>query len=200
MGLIIWGTGRELENFIFELETYHKNVEVEFIATSGNYYFLNRYNVKTEKEFLVRKTFEFNSKIVLAFSDTEYLERKKQLEMTGYREFDDFIGYRMYGKKICVINANCYLSFIKKFLNENDEFRKVYGIYPLPPIHDNQYNYIGDNVLQHADLFIHQDIRTDNMYSYKFSDEYTLKKIRSVKYFLLINLKMLNFLDKILLY
>lgn len=179
MGLVIWGEGRELENFIFELETNHKNADVECIATSGDYYFLNRYTVKGPSEFPVRKNMQFDSKIVIAVSDADYPARKTQLETMGYREFDDFIGYRMYAKKVCVINANCYLSFIKRFLNENTEFRKVYGIYPLPAIHENKFNYIGDNILAHADLYIHQDIRPDNVFGYKFSDEYTLSKLKS---------------------
>lgn len=178
MGLIIWGEGRELENFIFELETVHKNVEVDCIATDGDYYFLNRYNRKTGNEFPVRKTFSFESKIVICVQDSDYLTRKKQLEMLGYREFDDFIGYRMYGKKICLINANCYLGFIKKFLNENSEFRQAYGIYPLPAIHENKQDFIGDNILAHVDLYIHQNIKPDNAFGHKFSDEYTLERLR----------------------
>ena len=179
MGLIVWGEGRELENFIFELETYHKDVEIECIATTGDYYFLNRYNVKREGEFPVRKIMSFKHKIAIAVSDAEYPARKKKLEVIGYREFDDFIGYRMFNKKICVINANCYMSFIKKFLNENADFRREYGIYPLPPIHENKLGYIGDNILAHADVFIHQNIKEDNVFGEKFSDEYTFSRLRN---------------------
>jgi len=85
MGLVIWGEGRELENFIFELETNHKNADVECIATSGDYYFLNRYTVKGPSEFPVRKNMQFDSKIVIAVSDADYPARKTQLETMGYR-------------------------------------------------------------------------------------------------------------------
>jgi len=179
MSIIIWGDGRELENFIFELETSSRNVDINCIATDNDYYFLKRYNVKTEKEVLVGRTFQFTDKFVIATSDKEYLDRKRRLEDLGYREFDDFVGYRFFNKKICLINANCYMLFIKKFLNENAEFRSIYGIYPLPPIHENTKGYIGDAVLSHADLYIHQNIRLENMYGSRFSDEYTLSKLKS---------------------
>lgn len=177
MDIAVWGEGRALENFMFELKSDFPNTVVQYVASKENYYFLRGYKRKTEEEFLVKRDFLLNIKIVVAVSDKKYPEKKRQLEALGYKEFDDFIGYRMYGKKICVINANCYLFFIKRYLNENSEFRKYYGIYPTPPIHDNPDHAVGDNVLRHADLYIHQDIRNENTYGYKLSDEYTLSKI-----------------------
>lgn len=178
MSIVVWGEGRELENFIFEKETSLLGTQIEYIVSDRDYYFTRRYNRMLESTFLVKKDFLFNSKIIIAASDKEYRSKKRKLESLGYREFDDFIGYRWYGKKLCVINANCYMYFIKRYLNDNSEFRQVYGIYPNPPIHDNSDGCIDDNVLRHTDLFIHQNIRPDNIFGSKFADEYTLNRLK----------------------
>lgn len=67
---------------------------------------------------------------------------------------------------------------IKQVLEQNSEFRGEYGIYPVPAIHLNREKEIDNNVLRHTDLYIHQDIRKNNAFSDKLSDEYILPLLK----------------------
>lgn len=134
MKIVLWGEGKWIENAFFEVSrmSLEKNekIEIEYYISNEKIYFMDkdRYTYETAPQI--------NSKfIVLAFHDEKYLEIKKKLIKEGKTEFKDFIGYRMFNRKICVINANCYGIYVKQFLEENSEFRDVYGIYPIPPIH-----------------------------------------------------------------
>ena len=51
-------------------------------------------------------------------------------------------------------------------------------IWNLPPLHHHKLTQIPDELLSRCDLFIHQDIRPENPYGYKFSDEYTIPHLK----------------------
>lgn len=176
MKIVLWGEGKWIENAFFEVSRMSlekdEKIDIEYYISNEKIYFMDkdRYTYETAPQI--------NSKfIVLAFHDEKYLEIKKKLIKEGKTEFKDFIGYRMFNRKICVINANCYGIYVKQFLEENSEFRDVYGIYPIPPIHQNEEGIIDDNILKHTDLYIHQDIRKDNKISVYLSDEYIIPKL-----------------------
>ncbi len=57
------------------------------------------------------------------------------------------------------------------------EFDKWYEIIPIPMIHENDKGEIGDDILAMSDVYIHQDIRRENKFGFKLSDEYTLSKL-----------------------
>lgn len=101
-----------------------------------------------------------------------YQKIKRILEERGLEEYKNFIWAQELGKKLVIINANCYGSGVAEYLNECPEFVEQFCIHPIPFIHVNQEKEIACSLLQRADVYIHQDIRPDNGVGYKLSDEY----------------------------
>lgn len=176
-GIAIWGTGWEGEKFLFGLDRDKDiagKIRIEYAIDTyqkGEWHGLAIYTLKTAPK--VKEKF-----IVVAAVETTYLSIRKILLEEGFKEFDNFVWAPFYRKKICVINANCYGGALKEYLNDNIFFRREYGIYPVPAVHLNNEKEIPDDILKRADLYIHQDIRRDNSYGYKLSDEYTLPKLK----------------------
>lgn len=107
-----------------------------------------------------------------------YLEIREQLIQMEYREFDDFIPYQIFGKRMAVLYGNCHMSAIKVYLEGHKTFASKYGFYPFPMIQDyKNCNEDFGEVFSHCDLFLHQSIRKDNAYGEKFSSEYVLRSI-----------------------
>ena len=109
---------------------------------------------------------------ILVSSSVYYDEIKKQLEGYGLKEFEDFIIGASYDKKLAVVNGNCYRQIICHFLNSSKQFKKKYYIYDTRPVFEIGEEGLRDDLLQQCDLFIHQDIRENNLYGYRVSDNY----------------------------
>lgn len=116
--------------------------------------------------------------IIVAVSISSYKTIKRQLEQQGYVEFIDFIYWEWCQKKLCILHGNCHMAVIKSFLNSCANFFNNYCIYDNPPIYEMAEEKFSKEALENCDLFIHQDIRTDNRYGVELSDEYILKKIK----------------------
>lgn len=72
---------------------------------------------------------------------------KEQLEDYGLKEFDDFIYYEFFNKKIAVIHANCFGSAYMEYLNKSKDFTDIYALYPIPPIYLNKKRVIDDKTI-----------------------------------------------------
>lgn len=177
-GIVICGKGMWLENAIFEINRAIKNggekqFDLEYYISDDEltYVDIPRYSYKEAPDIDLKY-------LIIACHDKDYLEIKQRLIAKGKKEFDEFIGYRLFGKKVCVINANCYGFMVKQYLEQNSEFREIYGIYPVPAVHLNEQKAIDENVIKHTDLFIHQDIRKNNAISEKLSDDYIMPLLK----------------------
>lgn len=135
-------------------------------------------NYKTGKfyGFIIRRISDdyvnFKEYFILVSSPAFYDEIKKQLEGYGLREFEDFIIGMSYNKKLAVVNANCYREVICRYLNSSRQFQEKYYIYYTKPVFEAGQEGLREDVLCQCDLFIHQDIREDNLYGYRVSDKY----------------------------
>lgn len=116
---------------------------------------------------------------ILVSSPIYYFEIKKQLEEYGLKEFDDFVIGKSYHKKLVVVNANCYREVICQYLNSSKQFQKQYYIYHTKPVFEAGEEGIREDLLRQCDLFIHQDIREDNLYGYRVSDKYARSLLKS---------------------
>lgn len=118
-----------------------------------------------------------NHFIVVATREEVYMEIKEQLKELGYREFLDYAYYQHLGKKIAMLHGNCHMDVVKRFLLSSKQFKDRYCVYPNRLIQNIKEKCLNEEVLQNLDLFIHQDIRSDNCFGYKLSDEYILPKL-----------------------
>ena len=156
-------------------------------------YFLEDSGYKVEKVFDNYKEGEFHGKVIdklpqydelkkyfIFVSSKDYYEQlREQLEEMGLEEYKDF-SYCYEGiKKVVIINMNCYGSIITQFLNSSKLFKKTYYIHKIPLIQENEDGYISENLLKHCDVYIHQDIREDNKFGYRLSDDYINKKLKT---------------------
>ena len=124
-----------------------------------------------------KPSYKTNVFIIVALQ--QYFEVRSQLISMGYQEFIDFIPYQVYERKMAVAYGNCHMDAVKHYLESNKMFSKEYGFYPFPMIQDisltSDFDYM--NVLSHADLFLHQSVRENNMYSKEQSSKYMLTAV-----------------------
>lgn len=116
--------------------------------------------------------------IIVATSKAVYLDISMQLAEKGLLEFGDYIYYEWMYKKIVLLHGNCHISIVAELLCSSASFCHSYSLYPNAPICEHVMYEGWENVLSNCDVWIHQDIRTDNPYGYYLSDEYMKKYVR----------------------
>ena len=107
---------------------------------------------------------------IVATSERSYEQVKVQLNHLGLKEFQDYIYWKLFGKKMVYLHGNCHMLVVKEMLNTSKEFVDNYGIYPLKCVQDIEE--IEKNVIKNIDIIISQDIREDNSYGKKLSLDY----------------------------
>lgn len=173
--IVIWGTGDIASLFYYQIrDTY----EVEyFLDNAGD-------KEKFKGKIVRRPAKESIENKFIVVANTYYNEIKEQLREYGCTEIVDFIPYGALGKDIVLVHGNCHTTVLKQYMESSEEFKEHYYIWDLPVIQDNQAGYIEDDLLSNCDVFIHQDIKEDNMFGIKLSDEYILprlgKAVRSI--------------------
>lgn len=170
----IFGTGLQAVAVCYMLEK-------EGIAVQ---YFLNNHlNMEEIKDIPVYEPSSENVKgvyiIVAVGTEPTYLAISKQLQSLGCREFEDYIYHEWIGKKVVLLHGNCHMIVIKAFLLSSKGFCRQYGIYPNPLICENKEKGIKPHILKECDVWIHEDIRTDNPYGYFLSDEYMRQHMKA---------------------
>lgn len=169
---ILYGTGVEAENFLFQHMDYIEKIEYCIDALhTGEFHHLPIIKVE-EANFAKRKV------IVAAGTEKTYFDMKGLLEKTGLKEFKDFVWSRIVDRKIVLVNANCHGAALIRYLEQSDRFSAEYAVYPLPAVHLNSQKEISLELLHNVDIYIHQDIRQENSIGYKLSDEYILPKLK----------------------
>jgi len=169
---ILYGTGLEGEKLLYRcydiideivycVDSFHKGVfhgiPIVTLAEAGE---LNSYTI-----------------LVAAIWPT-YQKIKRILEKRGMKEYTDFFWASEFRKRLVVINANCHGTALIRYLNSNSQFTEQFCIHPVPQIHANSEGELAANLLHKADVYIHQDIRVDNEFGYKLSDEYTMSLLK----------------------
>ncbi len=171
--MVIWGNGQEAERFIFQNRELLKDITC-CVTTNGGGIF----HGKPVRAFSDLSEDKKERIVVCATSFNVYNEIAEILKTASFVEFLDFIWSRAYGKKVVVVNANCHGSALIKYLNLSKTFNKEYFVYPLSEIHENYEGQIPEELLNNADVYIHQDIRANNKMGYKLSDEYTVCRLK----------------------
>lgn len=168
--IVLFGTGLQAEKFAFECgKDFDIQYVVDFEASEKK--FLGTYDVQKanaencSKFFLVVAGDYYRSKII------------PFLSKMGMKELEDYIWYEWNDKKIVVLNANCYGPQIKKYLQADTDFNSNFAFYPVPTICENKQKSISEHIMKKCSIFIHQDIRVQNAFGYKLSDEYLMKQL-----------------------
>lgn len=170
---ILYGTGLEAENFLFRnqdlldkiIYCIDRNKKEKFHGF--DVYQLNKAIINKSKHF-----------IIVAASDIKtFVEIKEKLCAIGMIEWDNFIWSKAFRRKLVIINANCHGAAIQKYLELSATFCNLYFVYPVPAVQVNEEKEISPELLKHTDVFIHQDIRTDNFIDYRLSDVYIRQQL-----------------------
>lgn len=168
--IVIFGTGEQAMQWYYRLRT---DYEVPFFLDNDkNKKTFRGISVEQPNEQNVRKHF-----IVVCSNAAHYVEISRQLKTYGLLELKDFCEGSVFGKKIIVLHGNCHMKILKEYMLTSELFRQEYAIYPLPAIQDIESGYIEDDILEYCDIFIHQDIRKDNYYGLRLSDDYILPRL-----------------------
>lgn len=165
---ILFGVGKRAEKFLIR---YYDKIEIyELFDNIKNGTF---YNYPIKKPYYKKNVF-----IIVTVDDVfAYFTIRKQLLQLGYKEFEDFIPYTIYNRKIALAYGNCHMEAVKKFLECNRDFSEKYGFYPFPAICDMKKISDYENILPHIELFLHQAIQKDNCYGEKLASCYLLDKV-----------------------
>lgn len=117
--------------------------------------------------------------ILVATSLEVYLQVADELRRCGKREFEDFAYYEWLFKDVALLHGNCHMGIIKNFLLSSDKFRSHYAIYPYPLlVSDTKEFRTEPEIFRHIDIWIHQDIRRNNLFGYEVSDDFIRSNLR----------------------
>ena len=169
---ILYGCGMESERFIARHPELFN--QISFCIDAGRQGTFHGKTIKTVEE--VGETLH-ESPIVIATLPSTYHEIRNILLNYNLTEFRDFIYMTYLEKKIALINANCYGGALIHYLTLSKTFNTMYIIYSIPEIQNNSIGEINPYLLNNLDVFIHQDIRKENKFSEKLSDEYIYSKL-----------------------
>lgn len=167
--VVVYGTGINAVKCVSFLE--RNGIDIEFMVDGkeGIGSFKNYPVYKPISEKLHEKY------IVVASAYQTYPTIKNNLK--SLKEFENFIYYGWLDKKIVFLHGNCHMDVIEGYLKSSDMFNKEYTIYPTPRICTKER--ISEEVLKYMDVWIHEDIRSDNSFGYEFSDEYIKRYVAS---------------------
>lgn len=168
---ILYGAGWQAEKFLY---TFHEKESIAYCIDkfrTGTFHGIPIYTLDQAPDLL-------RYKIIVVATWDNYEQIRIDLVNKGLTEFLDFIWHEALGKKIAVINANCHGEFYKRYLGQSNLFTKEYIIWYTPALHLRKTDSIPEQLLMVCDLFIHQDIRPQNKFGYKFSDEYILPRLK----------------------
>lgn len=160
--VVMYGTGINAVKCVRLLEK--NGIKVEFVLDGKD-------GIGIFKSYPVYQPIVENLKeyyVVVASSYETYPIIKEKLR--GLNEFESYIYYGWLDKKMVLLHGNCHMDVIEDFLNSSEAFSRNYAVYPTARICTKERTK--EEVLKYMDVWIHEDIRKDNLFGYEFSDEY----------------------------
>lgn len=160
------GCGFEGKKLYYQM--YRKGIKIECVLDNkktGLFHGKQICNVEEMREKL-------SQYYILVSTEKFYKEIKDQLESCGLEEIEDFCIGRAYGKKLMVINANCYGTMIKRFLISSREFDERYYIYPSREVQSKPELGCDEVAIRKCDVLLTQDIKEDNPFGFCYAEAY----------------------------
>lgn len=165
--IIVFGAGERGVKFIYQ---YHNKLTIHALWD-------NRRSGKVLGYRVDKPSSGADARIVVT-TDRGYEEIRGQLIDMGYREFEDFVPYQIYGRKMAVAYGNCHMESVSRYLTLHKQFSQEYGFYPFPAVCNMKEEFPYEEILRHCDLFLHQSIRRDNKYGIRWCSENLLRCLR----------------------
>lgn len=117
--------------------------------------------------------------IVVATKPDIYTDIADELRASGKKEFLDFAYYEWFLKDLVLLHGNCHMEILKQFLLSSTEFFDRYAVYPYPLLVSSTTVFrIEPEIFNHIDIWIHEDIREDNIFGFEVSDNYIRRFIK----------------------
>ncbi len=114
------------------------------------------------KEFLQEKD-KKDFKIIIFYNTlTEYNIASSCLQKLELIEFENYIQYNLFNKKLAIYWGNCHAMITAQLLSSNPEFNKIYSFYNTQNLWDCTEKNINYHALKNCELVIYQDIRENN--------------------------------------
>ena len=159
MDYVIFGAGMIGERVLIQYNNTYK--------IAG---FLDNYKEGDFHGYPIEKP-SYKENIFLIVAANKYFEIRRQLLQLGYKEFENFVPYQIFEKKMAVTYGNCHIGAVREYLECNKEFSREYGIYPFPLIQNLPQELETEEILSRCNLFIHQSIRKENRYGMQYASE-----------------------------
>lgn len=173
--LYIWGTSLDAARYYYANIKRLQNIEgfIDGIATLSDT-FMGK-TIFNFNDVELRKLLNRGIYIIIATSKNAYESIANRLKQIGYKEFENFVWHNYLDRKLVILHGNCHMSVIEQYLSHSTCFMEKYVLLDIPRIcvADGK---LDENKVKHCDVYIHEDIRTDNAFGEKLSDRY----IRSI--------------------
>jgi len=175
--VMVWGTSLEAVQFTYEF----KNIIniAGYIDNKGDYgEFCGKKVLRLLEISDYKKYFYIFAGLITTYEN----EIKSLLLQLDLKEFDNFIFYKWCRKQMILLHGNCHMDALGEALTCSSKFNDKYFIYKNKTICNYRYmETIDPDILGRCDLFIHEDIRPDNPFGYKLSDDYLVPKLKNCK-------------------
>lgn len=164
--IVLYGCAWETEKFIKN----NPDLDIAFCLddTLHGRSFL-KWNIYSPKECV--SSLKGNLVLIFTRNPVNYNRIKTYLAGSGLNEFEDFIPYYLYGKKLTLTWGNCHVGQVKNYLLYSREFAAEYAFYEMTDIWRMKESEIDSNIFKHCQLLVSQDIRKENSLGYSFSSE-----------------------------
>ena len=111
--------------------------------------------------------------VVVATDSKNYCVIAEELRNEGKKEFIDFAYYEWLVKDIVLLHGNCHMEILKSYLLSAKAFQDKYLFYPYPLLVSSTKTFRTEpEIFENVDIWIHEDIRDDNIFGFEVSDNY----------------------------
>lgn len=172
--VIIWGTGINAVQFTYQIKNTLKIAG--YIDSNGDYgQFAGKAVYRLSEISDYKEYYIFFAGTISVYES----EIRPQLLQLGMKEFEDFMYAKWYQKKMVLLHGNCHMNALSEALACSEEFTEKFFIYKHRMIQEYKNGETIDSyIIGHCDVFIHEDIQTQNPYGYKLSDEYLVPLLK----------------------
>lgn len=160
--VVVYGTGINAVKCVCYLESQGISINYVIDGREGIGKFKNYSVYEPSKQRLDKKY------IVVACAEKTYSVIKERL--CGYQEFKDYVYYGWLNKKMVFLHGNCHMDIIEDCLCSSKSFHEKYAVYPTPRVCTKEK--IDKTILAYMDVWVHEDIRSNNKIGFEISDEY----------------------------
>ncbi len=164
--VVLYGCGYEAEKFLIN----YPDIKIDYCIDDKLYgkTFHNKsiYKPQEKKKDLVSKYV-----VIFANNVNTYSKIAEVFKVWGLKEFEHFIPYNVYGKKIALTWGNCHVEYIKRFLSYSKEFSEEYAFYNKKNLWDMKEADLNPELFAHCDLLVCQHIREENSLNRSFSSK-----------------------------